>query len=137
MTVNLHPVRTKEQLTPGFPTLVPVITGEVTFKELIHIWQHCKICAQKMETNYDAQNFLYIVLPVPLWPYFSTCQYPSPPVNPGMNPSYDGRLDATTNTTIRDKWQLNNKNYEEHKHINSALVGRFLKLIPQSKLTGL
>ena len=29
-------------------------------------------------------------------------------------------------------WQLDFKYYEEHKHINAALVDRFLKLLPEA-----
>ena len=131
MAGSLHPVRTKEQLTAGFPTVVPAITGDVTLHEIIRLWQHIKRCAQCTETNFDAQNFLYVVLPPGLWPYFSTRQYPTAPLDPGDNPSYNGGADATANTTIRDVWQLDFKYYEEHKHINAALVDRFLKLLPE------
>ena len=36
------------------------------------------------------------------------------------------------NATIRDTWQLNNKYFEEHKHMNAAMRDRFLKLIPEA-----
>ncbi len=39
---------------------------------------------------------------------------------------------ATVNTTIGDVWQLLHKYHEEHKHMNSALADRFLKLIPDA-----
>ena len=132
MAGSLHTVSTKEQLTAGFPTIVPAITGDVTLKEIIRVWQHIKGCAQRTETNFDAQNFLYVVLPPGLWPYFSTRPYPAAPIDPGPNPSYHGGADATENTTIRDLWQLNHKYHEEHKHINIALVDRFLKLLPHA-----
>ena len=132
MTGNLHPSRTTEQLTAGFPTSVPGITGEVVLRELIRIWQHCKKCAQVTGTDYDAQNFLYIVLPPQLWPYFSTRLYPTAPVDPGPNPSYDGTLNATVNTTLRDQWQLEYKNHQEHKNMNAALADRFMKLLPEA-----
>ena len=132
MAGSLHPVRTKEQLTAGFPTIVPAITGDVTLKEIIRLWQHIKQCAQRTETNFDAQNFLYVVLPPGLWPYFSTRQYPTAPIDPGTNPSYNGGADATANTTIRDMWQLEYKYHEEHKHVNATLVDRFLKLLPNA-----
>ena len=74
MAGSLHTVCTKEQLTAGFPTIVPVITGDVTLKEIIRVWQHIKRCAQRTETNFDAQNFLHVVLPPGLWPYFSARQ---------------------------------------------------------------
>ena len=132
MSGNLHPARTKEQFTAGFPTIIPAITGDMNLRGLIRVWQHCKNCAQKTETNYDAQNYLYVVLPPALWPYFSTRAYPTAPVDPGTNPSYDTGENATVNTTIRDQWQLNNKNFEEDKHINRALVDRFLRLVPEA-----
>ena len=132
MSGNLHPVRTKEQFTAGFPTIVPAITGDMNLRGLIRIWQHCKSCAQQTETNYDAQNYLYVVLPPQLWPYFSTRAYPTAPVDPGTNPSYDTGENATVNTTIRDQWQLNNKHFEEDKHVNRALVDRFLRLVPDA-----
>ncbi len=37
-----------------------------------------------------------------------------------------------TNTTIRVVWKLAHKHYKEHKHMNSALVDQFLKLIPEA-----
>jgi len=132
MTGSLHPIRTKEQLTAGFPTIVPAITGDVNLKEIIRLWQHIKRCAHQTETNFDAQNFLYVVLPPGLRPYFSTRQYPAAPLDPGTNPSYNGGADATANTTIRDLWQLDYKYHEEHKHINTTLVDRFLKLLPDA-----
>ena len=62
MSGNLHPVRTKEQFTAGIPTIIPAITSDMNLHGLIRIWQHCKSCAQQSETNYDAQNYLYVVL---------------------------------------------------------------------------
>ena len=106
MAGSLHSVRSKEALTAEFPTTVHPITGEINLKGLIRLWQHIKSCAQQTETNYDHQNWLFCVLPPPLWPYFSARPYPAPPQNPGPNPSYNHGQDALHNTTIRDTWQL-------------------------------
>ena len=59
---SLYTPRTKEQLTGEFQPLVPPIQNEITLKELIRIWQHCRCCAQHTETNFDPQNYLYIVM---------------------------------------------------------------------------
>ena len=130
MSGNLHPIRTNEMLKAGFESLPPPITGELNLRELTRIWEHCKNIAQQTETNYDEQNFLYAVLPQQLWTYFSTRQRPTPPVDPGNNPSYINGGTNTENATIRDQWQLNNKNYEEWKCFNRGLVDRFLSLLP-------
>ena len=119
-------------MTAVFPAIVPTISGEVTLRKLIRIWEHYKHCAQLTETAFDAQNFLYIILLTGIWPYFLTPPYPTAPGNPGTNPSYNSAEDATANTTICDVWQLEHKNFEEHKHINSGLVGKFLKIIPDT-----
>ncbi len=87
---------------------------------------------QHTETNYDAQNYLFTVLLPALWPYFLTRPYPAAPPDPVTNPSYNKVEGATVNTTIRDVWQLAHKYYEEHKHMNSALFDRFLKIIPNA-----
>ena len=132
MAGSLHSVRSKEALTAEFPTTVHPITGEINLKGLIRLWQHIKSCAQQTETNYDHQNWLFCVLPQPLWPYFSARPYPAPPQNPGPNPSYNHGQDGLHNTTIRETWQLDNKYYEEHKHMNAAMRDRFLKLLPEA-----
>ena len=132
MSGNLHPIRTTEMLKAGFESPPPRVTGEINLRELTRIWEHCKNIAQQTETNYDAQNFLYAVLPDQLWTYFSTRARPNPPVDPGENPSYVNGGNPTENTTIRDQWQLNNKNYEEWKCFNRALVNRFLSLLPEA-----
>ena len=129
MAGNLHPIRTKEILGSGFESPVPPIAGELNLRELIRVWKYYKKCAQQTETNYNDQNFLYTVLSDKLWPYFSTRPKPNPPIDPGQNSSYNDNESQTYNTTVRDVWQLNNKNYEENKHLNRALVDRFLNLI--------
>ncbi len=68
MTVNLRTVHTKDQLTAQFSTLVHQINGKITLCRLIRIWQHCKRYAQHTETNFDAQNYLYCILLLELWP---------------------------------------------------------------------
>ena len=62
-----------------------------------------------------------LLLPTPI---------PCHPPNPVNNPSYNNAEGATHNTTIRDTWQLAHEHYEEYKHMNAALVNRFMKLIP-------
>ena len=130
MAGNPHPIRTKEILVTGFETPPPPISGEINLRELIRIWKHCKNCAQQTETNYYAQNFLYAVLPQLLWMYFSIRPRPAEPQDAGSNPSYDNNASTTHNATIRDTRQLENKNYEEHKHFNRVLADQFLSLVP-------
>ena len=72
MSGNLHTIRTKETLTSGFESPPPTVVGELNLRELLKIWEHCQNCAQTTETDYDAQNFLYLVMPPTIWPYFST-----------------------------------------------------------------
>ena len=132
MAGNLHAVRNKEALTAEFPPTVHPITGEINLKELIRLWQHIKSCSQQTETNFDDQNWLFCVLPQPLWPYFSNRPYPAPPQDLSPNPSYNQHENQLHNATIRDTWQLENKSFEEHKHMNAAMRDRFLKLIPEA-----
>ena len=70
-------------------------------------------------------------MPTELWPCFSTRLRPADPQDPGENPSYDQSENQTHNTTIRDVWQLEKKNYEEFKHMNRALADRLLSLLPE------
>ena len=118
MSGNLHPVRTKDQLTAEFAPTIPPITGEINLRELIRVWEHLKSCAQATETNYDAHYYLYVVCPPELWPYFSTRVSSVLPQDPGTNPSCNLGGVGAQNTTICDIWQLNNKYYGEHKHKN-------------------
>ena len=132
---SLYAPRTKERLTAEFKTLVPLIQNEINLKESIRVWQHCRRCAQHTETNFDPQNYLYIVMNNRLWPYFSMRQYPAAPQDPGDNPSYAHGEEPTHNQTIRDTWELANKHFQENKNMNAALVARFLRLIPEANRT--
>ncbi len=129
---SLRTVCTEDQLKAGFPTIILTINGKIILRELIRIWKHCKCCTQHTETNCDARNYLFTVLPPALWPYLLTRSYPAAPPNPGKNPSYNKAERSTVNMTIRDVWQLAHKYHEEHNHMNSVLVNRFLKRIPDA-----
>ena len=63
MAGGLHAVRSKDDLRAEFSSIVPPINGEITLKELIHVWKHCKRCVQHTETNYDTQNVAWL----PFW----------------------------------------------------------------------
>ena len=86
MSGNLHPIRTKATLISGFETPPPSVVGGLNLRKLLRVWEHYRHCAQTIETDYDAQNFLYLVMPPVLWPYFSTRLRPADPQDPGKNP---------------------------------------------------
>ena len=132
MSSTTNTARTKDQLTAVFPAAPHAINGKINLNELIRVWQHVKACAQRTQTDYDQQNYLYLVLPPELWGYFSSRAYPQLPGDPGANPLYDTSAGTAENATIRDTWQLNQKYYTEDKNMNAALVDRFLSLIPMS-----
>ena len=106
MSRNLHPIRTKETLIIGFESPPAPVAGELNLREVLRTWEHYHKCTQTTETNYDSQNFLYIVIPQQLWPYFSTKVRPADPQDPGENPSYDQGKTQMHNTTVRDFWQF-------------------------------
>ena len=70
MSGNVHQIITKEILIPGFESPPSPIAWEINLRKLIRIWEHYKNYAQQTKTNYDNQNFLYMVLPDTLWTYF-------------------------------------------------------------------
>ena len=67
--------------------------------------------------------------------YHPTSPYPIPPGFPGDAPAYNNGGGNTKNATIRDQWQLNNKNWSEDLNMNKALTERFLALIPHEHRT--
>ena len=80
MSGNLHPIRTKETLINGFESPPSPVVGDLNLCELLRTWEHFRNCAQTTETDFNAQNFLFLVMPTELWPYFSTRLRPADPV---------------------------------------------------------
>ena len=136
MASSLHHSTSKEETITGFPPQVAGITGDPTLRELLRVFRHMIECAQSQMTNYYILNWLFLVVPANMWTiYHSTSPYPDPPGFPGNAPSYDNGGGNTQNATIRDQWQLNNKNWAEDLNMNKALTERFLALIPQEHRT--
>ena len=125
-----HSILKKEMMT-GFQPQVAGITGDPTLRKLLHVFRHMIECAQSQMTNYCILNWLFLVVPPNMWTiYHPTSPFPHPPGFPGDAPSYDNGGGNTQNATIRDQWQLNNKNWAEDLNMNNARTERFLALIP-------
>ena len=67
--------------------------------------------------------------------YHPTSPYLDPPGFPGDTLLYNKGGGNTQHATIRNQWQLNNKNWADVLNMNKALTKRFLALIPHEHRT--
>ena len=136
MASFLYHSTSKEEMITGFPPQVAGNTGDPPRRELLRVFRHMIECAQLQMTNYCILNWLFLVVPANTWTiYPSTSPYPDPPGFPGDALSYNNGGRNTQNATIRDQWQLNNKNWVEDLNMNKVLTERFLALIPHEHRT--
>ena len=92
-------------------------------------------CAQSTTTAYHELNFLFLVVPEPIWGVYSSGAYPATPPQPSTNPPYMN-TNSLQNQVIKDEWSVAKKYFEEDQNMNKALTERFLTLIPNEHSLG-
>ena len=75
-------------MVAGFLPKIASIEGEITLKELLHMFKHLILCAQSTMTTWAPLNFLYLVVPESLWGIYNLDVYPNPPYQPANIPRY-------------------------------------------------
>jgi hypothetical protein len=131
MAGSLYAPASKDSMVAGFPSTIAGIIGTPTQREMLRAFRHMISCSQSHFTDYNHLNWLFLVVPVNMWPYYAgdplnVC----PPLieHPGDSPSYDAMENETQNKTTADLWAKDMKDHVESNHMNKALCERFLSL---------
>ena len=66
LSLITHQTTSKDAMIARFPPKIATIEGEITLKELLHVFRRLIVCAESTITTCDLLNFLYLVVSVPL-----------------------------------------------------------------------
>jgi hypothetical protein len=131
MDGSLYAPASKDSMIAGFPTTIAGIIGTPTQREMLRAFRHMIGFSQSHYTDYNTLNWLFLVVPVSMWPYYADDPLNAcPPLiqHPGDSPSYDAMVSEMDNKTTADLWAKDMKDSVESNHMNKALCERFLSL---------
>ena len=129
MPLAVSPVG-KAEILQGFPAAVPAMTGEPTLRELIRVLMHLMQCSLSLFTDLCQHNYLFLVLAPDIYKNETGQDPPAIPGNPGHRTSYENCTNsAAARAERKDEFEHNKVRHENCRHMNEALVERFLSLL--------
>ena len=119
----------KADMLAAFPEAIPKIIGTPNLREMIRLMQHNMLCSQTQFTDHSPLGWLFVCLPMPLWPAYCQDPYPNDPINPGPVPVMQANWTTEEWTNHKTQWEYFKKIHEDFETMNSALIDRFVSLM--------
>ena len=106
------------------------MTGEPTLRELIRVLMHLMQCSLSLFTDLSQHNYLFLVLKPDIYKNETGQDPPAIPGNPGHRTDYRGVTNtAAARAERKDEYEYQKIRHENCRHMNEALVERFLSLL--------
>ena len=87
-------------------------------------------CGASVDTDISRSNYTFLVLEQRLYNVYTQEHYPNTPQSPSVTPDYTGATTPQARAMVKDSWEYDTIQANNCKNMNSALIERFLSLMP-------